>query len=286
MEIKRYNTQNKSSRNGHIPDLIVCHITDGAYDGTIEWEQNPDSEVSSHFIIARDGRVVQMVDINQCAWTQGLSASLISQATLKVVRDRGVNPNDYCVSIEHEGFYEKTKGALTDAQLASTIEVIKFIISEVKRIYGIDIPVNRQHIVGHCEINPINKEQCPGELFPFERIIAAINKKEGVIGVGASNLLIDVVATKTVTISGWATHPSGINRIDVYIDGEAMPRAEGHINMDRPDVVKAFGKSEMLRCGYTADVQIDGVVLPHQINIAAVANDGSVKWSHVTINKA
>jgi N-acetylmuramoyl-L-alanine amidase len=179
MNIKKLDTPNKALRGANIPDLIVDHIADGTYQGTIGWEQtpapkNPD-QVSSHFIIGRDGEVTQMVEIPQCAWTQGLPLNLIQKATLPIVRQRGINPNVYCVSIEHEGFYAQTHGTLTDAQLAASIEVHKFIISEVKRIYGTTIPADRNHIVGHYEINPVNKPNCPGELFPFDKIIAALN---------------------------------------------------------------------------------------------------------------
>ena len=44
-------------------DRIVIHITAGGpgIDGTISWFQNPASKVSSHYIVGRDGEVVQMV---------------------------------------------------------------------------------------------------------------------------------------------------------------------------------------------------------------------------------
>lgn len=48
----------------------VVHIASGSYDGTIAWQRNPASQVSSHFIIARDGRIAQMVDTADKAWTQ------------------------------------------------------------------------------------------------------------------------------------------------------------------------------------------------------------------------
>jgi len=175
MNIKKLDTPNKGLRGANIPDLIVDHIADGLEPGLTEWGQNPQSQESSHFIVNRDGSVIQLVEINQCAWTQGLPSNLIQKAALPIVRQRGINPNVYCASIEHEGFYAQTHGALTDAQFAASIEVHKFIISEVRRIYGTTIPADRDHIVGHYEINPVNKPNCPGELFPFGKIIAALN---------------------------------------------------------------------------------------------------------------
>lgn len=49
---------------------LVLHIADGTYEGTIAWCLNPDSEVSAHFIVARDGRITQMLDTTVTAWTQ------------------------------------------------------------------------------------------------------------------------------------------------------------------------------------------------------------------------
>jgi hypothetical protein len=49
---------------------LVVHIADGWYEGTISWQLNPKSDVSSHFIVARDGSIAQMVDTADAAWTQ------------------------------------------------------------------------------------------------------------------------------------------------------------------------------------------------------------------------
>lgn len=49
---------------------LVVHIAEGSYEGTIAWQRNPSSNVSSHFIVARDGRIAQMVDTTRIAWTQ------------------------------------------------------------------------------------------------------------------------------------------------------------------------------------------------------------------------
>jgi hypothetical protein len=50
---------------------LVLHIAEGTYPGTIAWERNPDSDISSHWVLARDGRCVQLVDTDDRPWTQG-----------------------------------------------------------------------------------------------------------------------------------------------------------------------------------------------------------------------
>lgn len=49
---------------------LVLHIAEGFYDGTIAWQKNAGADVSSHFIIGRQGQVAQMVDTDREAWTQ------------------------------------------------------------------------------------------------------------------------------------------------------------------------------------------------------------------------
>lgn len=135
-------------------------------------------ERSSNYIVGKDGKVVQMVDIREKAWCQGLPQDAIQRAKLPAVVERNVNPNFYCISIEHEGVYKETHGKLTDAQLAATIELTRHILSEVKEYFGTDIPVDRQHLVGHCVIDPVNRSYCPGELFPFDEVISALKEKK------------------------------------------------------------------------------------------------------------
>lgn len=53
------------------PMGMVCHTAVGTYDGTIAWQKNPVSDVSSYFVTAQDGRYGQMLDLDLKAWTQG-----------------------------------------------------------------------------------------------------------------------------------------------------------------------------------------------------------------------
>lgn len=169
MNIQQYSTVNKSGRNGYKPMFICWHIADGTYNGTISWEKDSSSRVSSHFVLGKNGEVAQLVPLDMAAWTQGG----IRNPTHPYVKSHlSVNPNQYCVSIECEGFWKETKGKLTDAQFNSAVELTKHIVSEVKKLYSVDIPIDREHMIGHCEINTVTRSHCPGELFPFDELIA------------------------------------------------------------------------------------------------------------------
>jgi hypothetical protein len=49
---------------------LVVHIASGYFEGTISWQHNAAADVSSHFVVARDGRIAQCVDTADRAWTQ------------------------------------------------------------------------------------------------------------------------------------------------------------------------------------------------------------------------
>ena len=176
-----------------IPDVMVYHIADGTYAGTIAWEQLSTSYISSHFVIAKDGRITQLVPLHMAAYTQGLNYNstgktpMPSQSTSPLVRERAVNPNCYCISIEFEGFYADfyskgvlsysgCRGAITEEQIAAAVEVEQYCNEQLKTIYGksAGIPADRAHHMGHCEINPVNRPHCPGEMFPYDKILSRI----------------------------------------------------------------------------------------------------------------
>ncbi|ASA25432.1 N-acetylmuramoyl-L-alanine amidase [Paenibacillus donghaensis] len=182
---------NSSSRDGHIPIMIVDHISGGSMGSMDNWFQSSGNEVSSaHFGVSKAGAIHQYVDIQRMAWGNGLVAADTRKAPSALVKEMApVNPNKYSVSIEHEG----TDGMLTEAQYAATVWLHTFISNEVERLYGKPITLDRKHIVGHFQIDPIRKPYCPGPKFPWARLYGDLKAKEG----------FEVKATKAkVTVNG------------------------------------------------------------------------------------
>lgn len=97
----------------------VVHIAEGTYEGTISWQRNDSSNVSSHFIVARTGAIAQMVDTEVTAWTQSAG-------------------NGKWISIENEGFtpasvhYRQGWEILTSEQ----IEANARILAKGHKVYG------------------------------------------------------------------------------------------------------------------------------------------------------
>jgi len=160
-------------RKDLIPNIIVCHINN-TYSSAINHFYNG-TEVSCHYLIRRDGHIKQIISLDDSAWANGTSKNDSSDvyykfSTLSKINSCDKNANYFTFSIEHESF----DGSLTDEQLKASIKVIKEIIQYVKIKYNYDIPIDREHIIGHNEVNPIVRKKCPGDKFPFDKIISEL----------------------------------------------------------------------------------------------------------------
>lgn len=185
-DITRKNSPNHfKGRKGEKPIMIVNHITEGYAMGAVSWLCNPRSQASAHFVVTREGKIYQLVDIRDAAWCNGTGTNpqgkyYYKRSTNSIVRSKAINANLFTISIEHEGFsYKEGRGALTEKQYAATLWLHGYIDSEVKRIYGYNINFDRMHVVGHYVIAPKEKPNCPGPLFPWDRLINDLNKTKG-----------------------------------------------------------------------------------------------------------
>lgn len=134
-------------RDGYKVECVSIHIMDGSLIGTNSWFANPISQVSSHYGVGLKGEIVKYISEEDTAYTQGYHEG----ATFKLHKP-GVNPNKYFISIENEG---------TDLSNASP-EQLQSLVSLIKDICGrYALPVDRDHIIGHYEVDPIRKPNCP-----------------------------------------------------------------------------------------------------------------------------
>ena len=102
---------NFSSRNGERIRRIILHCTTSrSLDGSISWFQDPISQVSAHYVIGRDGTIVQMVRDGDKAW-------------------HAKNANIDSIGIEHSG---EAGDQLTDAQKDASVSLICRLLVEYK----------------------------------------------------------------------------------------------------------------------------------------------------------
>jgi N-acetyl-anhydromuramyl-L-alanine amidase AmpD len=165
---------NSSSRGNHHPLIIVNHITDTmSFTSTDDWFRSSNNNVSSaHFLVNRKGEIYQYVPIERMAWVNGIYVENFVNVTSEFVKSKGkINPNLYTVGIEHTG----TDGTLTEEQFRASIWLHKHIQSYVASKWSHTILFDRKYILGHYEIDPVNKPYCPGPNFPWDRLMSALN---------------------------------------------------------------------------------------------------------------
>lgn len=153
---------NKSSRNGCKIIAIVNHITACGKQACIDWfTTSNNKESSAHYLVCKDGSIYQFVTDNMKSWHGGIVKNPSSRLVLSDMI--GINPNAYTIGIEHEG---QSGDQFTKLQYQSTLELHKQLIQK----YGIII--DREHIIGHYQIDNIDRPYCPGSGFPWERLIS------------------------------------------------------------------------------------------------------------------
>jgi len=109
------------------------------------------SEVSSHYLIKKNGQILVLVPDLYIAWHAGKS----SWKNFNLL-------NEYSIGIEivnpgHDFGYKK----FTKKQTSSLINLSKFLIKKFR--------INKRNILGHSDISPDRKKD-PGEKFPWRHL--------------------------------------------------------------------------------------------------------------------
>jgi N-acetyl-anhydromuramyl-L-alanine amidase AmpD len=127
----------RNSRNGTRIDMLVIHNTLGAFDGAVSWLTDPNrvrDRTSAHYVIARDGRLAQLVPDNENAWHAGAR-------------------NRRSIGIELES--TRAVPGLTPIQIDKLNELCRYLMQEYK--------ITKGNVVPH---GAIPNNDCPGVAFP------------------------------------------------------------------------------------------------------------------------
>lgn len=145
---------------------IVIHYTGSLnIEGTISWFKDLESKVSAHYVIGRDGRLVQMVPDNRVAWHAG--RSFMRPHLQEGDPRQEPNVNSFSLGIElvatHDSGFEV-------AQLNTLYTLLEQLVTKYK------IPPER--VVGHADIAPGRKIDPDGYHKQFDwaacrRVVAA-----------------------------------------------------------------------------------------------------------------
>lgn len=221
---------------------VVLHIAQGSYQGTISWQMNPASQVSSHFIVSKKGEITQMVDTAYTAWTQA-------------------DGNGKWLSIENEGY---VPDPLTDAQL----DACAAILAKANAVYGVPLQVTGSpagYGLGHHSMGAETgleywgHSECPGS--------AIKNQKQEIVDRATGETMdpndvwyadcIDA-ATPPVANADYDTNPQWTARYALYAAVQASRLASADTKALRNDTAEIIDKLDCLTDGAsvsrTADV--------------------------------
>ncbi len=126
-------------------EALFCNCLDPA--GHPYFREIAHLEVSAHFLIRRDGEIVQFVPVHRRAWHAGQSS----------VEGRE-RVNDFSIGVELEGCDDRP---FEDAQYASLAVLTRALMAAMPTITS-------QRIYGHSEISPGRKTD-PGPCFDWAR---------------------------------------------------------------------------------------------------------------------
>ncbi|MFD8544773.1 N-acetylmuramoyl-L-alanine amidase [Streptomyces sp. NPDC059649] len=120
-------------------DSIVIHDTEGSWDVTLKLIKDPKYVSWNYTVRSSDGLIAQHVPGKDVAWHAG-----------------NWYLNSHSIGIEHEGFLASPDAWYTEAMYRSSARLVKYL----SRKY--DVPLNRQHILGHDNVPGTTASTIPG----------------------------------------------------------------------------------------------------------------------------
>ena len=151
MKIRVNKSTNFSKKIRSSKDIrfLIIHYT-GMQSARVSMDRlkNPNSKVSCHYFINRNGNIYKMVDDNKIAWHAGKS---------KWKNIRNLNKSSIGIEIQNKGHFIDYQN-FPKKQISSLIVLIKSLLKKYK--------IKKCNVLGHSDIAPLRKKD-PGEKFPW-----------------------------------------------------------------------------------------------------------------------
>lgn len=151
----RSSDSHDSRPEGAVVDILLLHYTGmRTADAALARLRDPDIDVSAHYFIDEDGRILRLVDERHRAWHAGV-------AFWRGARD--INARSIGIELVNPG-HEFGYRPFAGKQIAALIELSRDILARH--------PIPPRNVVGHSDVAPARKMD-PGELFDWPRLAAA-----------------------------------------------------------------------------------------------------------------
>jgi hypothetical protein len=191
-------------------DKIVVHVTEGNFWGSVRWLQNPRAHASSHYVVSRRGKIVQLVHLSDIAWHAGHWGT-----------------NEQSVGIEHEGFTYGPAG-FTNAQYHASARLSAWIARRSL------MPITRRHFIGHRDVpdgrggrGGASHHTDPGPHWNWKRYLRLVRRYAGVVRLSVKPLVPEGPLRGIVS---WRAKASpDIKRVEFIVDGRVV-----HVDGRRP----------------------------------------------------
>ena len=221
-------------------EKVVVHVTEGNFWGSVRWLKSPRAHASSHYVVSRSGKIVQLVHLSDIAWHAGHWGT-----------------NEQSVGIEHEGFTYGPHG-FTDAQYRASARLAGWIARRSL------MPIDRWQLIGHRDVpdgrggrGGASHHTDPGPRWNWARYLRLVRQYAGVVRLSVKPLLPEGPLRGIVS---WRAKASGdIGRVEFLVDGRVV-----HVDRSRP-FAYPLNTARLANRGYK--LQVHGIAGPGRYDV-------------------
>ena len=153
MKIEYLNSPNYVTchKRRHIQSVVIHYTGMKSLQSAVERLISKKYEVSSHYLISRTGKIIQLVKDNNIAWHAGIS---------NWFNFKNLNKNSIGIELENKG-HQYGYQDFPNKQITELIKILKRLKKKFK--------IQNINITGHSDIAPHRKTD-PGEKFPWKKL--------------------------------------------------------------------------------------------------------------------
>ncbi|MEV5810518.1 N-acetylmuramoyl-L-alanine amidase [Streptomyces parvulus] len=261
--------------NGTVIDQIVIHDTESSYESAIATFQTAGTAAGHYVMRSSDAAITQMVATKDLGFHAGNYVT-----------------NMHSIGIEHEGFAAHGATWYNETQYQATADLVKYLAERF------DIPLDRQHIVGHDNVVAPSSALVsgthwdPGPSWDWEHFMDLLGAPaQGRHGVGAVGSAVTIAPgfdhnQQTVQVcpsddpTGATPECTSVTRASNFVPLRTEPRSDAPLFGDQAIHPDGPGTNRINDWGSTAQAGQQFVVAGKKGEWTAIWFSGSKVWFH------